>query len=351
MNELATPEEQQRIDDLKANRHAELTRKNYDVSWRTFSSWLEARDASIGLPVAAELVALFAIEYSKDHAMASVSSVMSAIASRHKDAGNPPPTDEAIVKEVMAGLKRQLETRQRQANPLYAADVDKIVASACKPRPSKRPTHAENGYERAHVALRRGQKDIAIVLVGRDGCMRISEMTNLLWRDINYNEDGSGIAIIRFAKGDQEGAGAAQWLSHRTMQALEAIRPENVDPDDRIFGLKTKMSIYNRIHNAALAAGLGDGYSGHSLRVGMIYDMVDADIPVPAIIIAARWKNPDLLADYTRYMDAIRGAVAQLYADKPLQIKQVIRRRPPVVVRYLGGDLKPCRQNLITAGA
>ena len=29
--------------------------------------------------------------------------------------------------------------------------------------------------------LLRGQKDIAIVLVGRDGCMRRSEIANLLW--------------------------------------------------------------------------------------------------------------------------------------------------------------------------
>ena len=149
----------------------------------------------------------------------------------------------------------------------------------------------------------------------------------------------------------QEGAGAAQWLSPRTMQALETIRPENANPVDRIFGLKTTQSIYERIQKAALAAGLGDGYSGHSLRVGMIYDMVDADIPAPAIIIAAHWKTPNMLAHYTRYIDATRGAVAQLYADKPRQIKQVIRRRPPVVVRYLENGPDPYRQNLITAGA
>ena len=109
--------------------------------------------------------------------------------------------------------------------------------------------------------------------------MRRSEIADLLWGDIRYNEDGSGIAIIRFAKGDQEGAGAAQWLSPRTMQALVAIRSENANPADRIFGLKGRNTIYERIRKAALAAGLGDGYSGHSLRVGMIYDMVDADIP------------------------------------------------------------------------
>ena len=351
VNEFATPEERQRIDDLQANRRAEGTRKTYRDGWRTFSRWLAARNASADLPVAPELVALFAIKYSGGHAMSSVSSVLEGVANKHRDAGFPSPTDEAVVKEVMAGLRRELGTYHSQAKPLYATDIEKIVATACNPRPSFQPTRAKDGYERAHVALRRGQKDIAIVLVGRDGCMRRSELANLRWGDIDYNEDGSGMAIIRFAKGDQEGAGAAQWLSPRTMQALVAIRPENANPADRIFGLKGITSIYRRIRKAALAAGLGDGYSGHSLRVGMIYDMVDADIPAPAIIIAARWKTSNMLAHYTRYIDAARGAVAQLYADKPRQIKQVIRRRPPVVVRYLGDGLDPYPQNFITAGA
>ena len=351
VNEFATPEEQQRIDDLQANRRAENTRNSNRKSWRTFSRWLAARNASADLPVAPELVALFAIKYSGGHAMGSVSSVLIGVANKHRDAGFPSPTDEAVVKEVMAGLRRELGTYHSQAKPLYAADIEKIVATACNPRPSKRHGASENGYEKSNVAELRGRTDIAIVLVGRDGCMRRSEIANLLWGDIRYNEDGSGIAIIRFAKGDQEGAGAAQWLSPPTMQALVAIRPENANPADRIFGLKGRNSIYERIRKAALAAGLGDGYSGHSLRVGMIYDMVDADIPAPAIIIAARWKNPNMLAHYTRYIDAARGAVAQLYADKPRQIKQVIRRRPPVVVRYLGDGLDPYPQNFITAGA
>ena len=351
VNEFATPEERQRIDDLQANRRAERTRENNRGNWRIFSRWLAARNASADLPVAPELVALFAIKYSGGHAMGSVSRVLEGVANKHRDAGFPSPTDEAVVKEVMAGLRRELGTYQSQAKPLYAADIEKIVATACNPRPSKGHGVSENGYEKSNVAELRGRTDIAIVLVGRDGCMRKSELANLLWGDILYNEDGSGIASIRFAKGDQEGAGAAQWLSPRTMQALETIRPENAIPADRIFGLKGKNSIYRRIRKAALAAGLGDGYSGHSLRVGMIYDMVDADIPAPAIIIAARWKTTIMLAHYTRYIDAARGAVAQFYAGKPRRIKQVIRRRPPVVVRYLGDGLDPYPQNVITAGA
>ena len=345
MNEFAKPEEQLRINDLTANRRAPKTRENNASAWRIFSRWMEARGASADLPVDPDLVALFAIQHSEDHTVGSVMVAMQSIANRHKDAGFPAPTDETVVKEVMAGLRRQLGNRQSQAKPLYAADVKRIIETTCTPRPSRRITQSENGYEKSHIALRRGLKDIAIVLVGRDGCLRTDEIANLRWEDIEYSEDGSGIALIRFAKGDQEGAGASQWLSPRTMQALAAIKSETYRDIDRVFGMG-KGAIYIRIHKAALAAGLGDGYSGHSLRVGMIYDMVHAGISPTAIILAARWKSPVMLIRYTRYLDAARGAVAQLYTEKPLEIKQVVRQRPPVVVRYLGDGIEPYPQIL-----
>ena len=347
MNEFAIPEEQLRINDLTANRRAPGTRGNNASAWRIFSRWMEARGASADLPVDPDLVALFAIQHSEDHTVGSVTNTMNGISNKHKDAGFPVPTDGTVVKEVMACLRRQLGTHQMQAKPLYAADVKKIVATACNPRPSRSISKSENGYEKANAAERRGLIDIGIVSVGRDGCLRTDEIANLRWEDIEYSEDGSGIALIRFAKGDQEGAGASQWLSPRTMQALAAIKPENARNTDRVFGMKSREAIYERIRKAALAAGLGDGYSGHSLRVGMIYDMVHAGISATAIILAARWKSPAMLIRYTRYLDAARGAVAQLYTEKPLEIKQVVRQRPPVVVRYLGDGIEPHPQILI----
>ena len=345
MNEFASPEERAHMDDLIANSRAESTRKADRRYWRKFSGWLENRGVSSQLPVDPALVAVFAIYCSKTYSFSGLESVINGIASKHKDGGFPSPTRDALVKEVMAGLRRQMRDRPLQAKPLYAADVEKIVKTACDPRASKRHGDSENGYEKSDVAELRGLKDIAIVLVGRDGCLRVSEMTNLLWDDISYAEDGSGIALIRFAKGDQEGAGATQWLSPQTVQALEAIRPETACMTDPVFGLKDKGSINDRIRNAALAAGLGRGYSGHSLRIGMIYDMVDANIPPTEIILAARWKSPDMLTYYTRFIDATKGAVAQLYVGRPLEIKLITRWRPPVVVRYLGDGIEPHPQN------
>ena len=60
------------------------------------------------------------------------------------------------------------------------------------------------------------------------------------------------------------------------------------------------------------AAGLGDGYSGHSSRVGMARDLVRAGTELTALMNAGRWKSHEMPAHYTRAEEAGRrsgGAV------------------------------------------
>ena len=337
MNGRISPEERLRIDELRADRYARGTREIYDGAWRTFCRWLEARGVPTEMPVSPELVAFFAVECSDGYALASVENSLKGIAYMHRGGGYPPPTNDVIVRDVVAGLRRIKDVRQKQARPLYAADIDKIIRTACNPRPSSRKGQSENGYEKGYVAERRGRIEIATVLAMRDGLLRVSEARDLRWKDVSWSDDGSGTVCIRHAKGDQKGEGAVQWLSPRTMRALEAIKPKDAQETDRVFGTKHRQTIYDRIHRAAIAAGLGDGYSGHSPRVGMIYDMVAADVSSTAITQAARWKNPAMLVRYTRYLETARGAVAQLYAGRPLVMRRVRRWRPPVVVRCPDG--------------
>ena len=57
-------------------------------------------------------------------------------------------------------------------------------------------------------------------------------------------------------------------------QDLMAIRPEAavIDTAALVFGISA-IQIGRRFRAAAVAAGLGDGYSGHSGRVGMAQDL------------------------------------------------------------------------------
>ena len=337
MNGFVSSEERLRIDELRADRYAGRTREIYADAWRTFCRWLEVRGVSTELPMTPELVALFAVECSDTHALGSVENFLNGIAYMHRGGGYPPPTNDAIVKDVVAGIRRIKDVRQKQARPLHAADIDKIIRTACNPRPSSSNGQSDNGYEKRYVAPRRGRIEIATILAMRDGLLRVSEASNLRWADVTWSEDESGTVYIRYAKGDQKGEGAVQWLSPRTMRALEAIRPADAQETDRVFGTKHSRTIYRRIHRAAIIAGVGDGYSGHSPRVGMIYDMVAADVSPTAIIHAARWKDPAMLVRYTRYLETARGAVAQLYAGRPPVMRKIRRWRPPVVVRCLDG--------------
>ena len=66
----------------------------------------------------------------------------------------------------------------------------------------------------------------------------------------------------------------------------------------------------------ALRFGLGDGFTGHSGRVGMAQDLAATGVELPALMTAGRWKNSRMPARYTERQAAGRGAVARYYQDK-----------------------------------
>ena len=74
-------------------------------------------------------------------------------------------------------------------------------------------------------------------------------------------------------------------------------------------------AISNRITAKAKAAGLSEGFSGHSPRVGMARDLTAGGVGLAATMVAGRWKSERMPADYSRPEEAGRGAVARFYWD------------------------------------
>ena len=97
----------------------------------------------------------------------------------------------------------------------------------------------------------------------------------------------------------------------QTMATLRLIRIGKADSES-VFGLRPNQ-ISKRIKQAAEAAGLGDGFSGHSPRVGMARDLARAGIELPSLMNAGRWRTPSMPAHHTRNETASRGAVAQFH--------------------------------------
>ena len=78
----------------------------------------------------------------------------------------------------------------------------------------------------------------------------------------------------------------------------------------------TTRHIGNRVRAAAKAAGLGEGYTGHSGRVGMAQDLVKSGVELPALMTAGRWKSSKMPARYTERQAADRGRRGKVLPGK-----------------------------------
>ena len=94
-------------------------------------------------------------------------------------------------------------------------------------------------------------------------------------------ENGAGLVYIERSKTDQAGEGAYVVITPDTLAALKLLREDSGSwaDDDSVFGLSMSQ-ISRRVDSMARAAGLGEGYSGHSGRVGLAIRMTRRGSPV-----------------------------------------------------------------------
>ena len=224
-------------------------------------------------------------------ALATIQLAAAAIGASHVESELHNPCSTKAVKSVLRGLARTLSTAQRQARPLDETALIAIDATACRPRSYNGRTETP-----AHAAAR-GQTDIALCRLVSDAGLRVSETAALVWADVTEWEDGSGSLHIVRSKTDADGNGADVALTSDTMQALAAIR-NGAPGNANVFGLSAQ-SICNRIKAAARHAGLGEGYSGHSGRVGLAHRMTTKGAPLQRVQVQGRWKSAGMVARYT----------------------------------------------------
>ena len=290
------------------------TRKNYRSQWRRFCEWAGSRGIS-SLPADPLQVAAYIAErlVQHGHRPATLRMAAAAICFVHRGEGFSDPCEAAEVKDTLRGARRMAGAEQKQAKGITYDELMIIAESACLPR------RWSNGkVESVETAARRGRVDIALISAMRDGLLRVSEAAVLRWEDIEEEEDGTGRLYIRRSKTDADGEGAVAFLSVQTMESLDAIRGMS-SGEDSVFGLMPN-GISRRIDKSAQAAGLGEGYSGHSPRVGMARDLARAGTELTRLMTAGRWRSPRMPALYTRNETVARGAVAQYYGSRQRRV-------------------------------
>ena len=286
---------------------AENTRRNYRSQWARFYRWSTDREVS-ALPADPMQVAVYLAERSEQcgNRPATLHTAASAIAYVHRASGLEDPCATPEVRKTLRSATRKDGAAQRQAEGLTLEAFEIIVKTVYRPRRSR-----GGRLETPQQAEYRGRLDIAMISLMRDGLLRVSEAAALRWEDIVEEEDGTGRLLIRRSKTDKEGEGAVAFISAPTMQRLSSIR-NGAEEEDRIFSLGPRQ-VSMRIKQAASAAGLGEGFSGHSPRVGMARDLARVGTELPRLMTAGRWRSPRMPALYTRNESVARGAVAQYY--------------------------------------
>ena len=299
---VLTDEQRQRVADALENAQSENTRKNYASQFGIFRTWCEQEGYS-PLPAQPEVLAAYAVELADDgKSMSTIRLAVAAIVDAHRRVGLESPQT-AGVTETLRGLSRQLGVSQKQARPLDADALAAIRATALNPRISR-----GGSLETEETALRRGCLDIALASLMSDAGLRISEAAALRWRHLLDAEDGAGLIYIERSKTDQLAEGAYVVITPDTLTALKQLRrdSETWTDDDPVFGLSMSQ-ISRRLDSMARAAGLGEGYSGHSGRVGLALRMTRRGAPLQAVQTHGRWKSPSMPARYTRSEKALEA--------------------------------------------
>lgn len=278
------------------------TQRAYRTPWRAFCAFCDAHGHD-SLPAAPWTVARF-LDGLADagKALSTISLARAAIAKAHKVAGLDSPTGHEDVVATMRGIRNAIREEVREG-------------AARRGRGPARPLRQED--EAAILATlpdtRSGQLVRALIVVGRDAMLRRSELAAMRWGDLEALPDGTGVLTVPVSKTSDEPA--ALGLSPEAMAALEALRPAEAGPEDHVFrgtrGLLSGQEIAARIRQAAIDAGLGDGFSGHSMRHGAALDLAFDGVRMPELLNAGRWRNPTMVATYTRGAEASEGAMIQ----------------------------------------
>ena len=292
---------------------SENTRKMYASAWRSFQAWAQGRGA-LAMPASSTLVAAYLAHLAEDRGLsvATIRLHKATLAAVHKAHGRDDPTDHEGVRRIMKGIARSHGRAQKQAKPLTAEALAAVRATAS----SRRPLGDGRNQESAQRASWRGRVDLALLSVLRDGLLRRSEAHLLTWADVDFRNNGTALLQLHRSKTDQEGEGVVIYIGKQAAEALKAIRPaeEQLDPQAPVFNLSPQQ-IGRRVTAAAKAAGLGEGFTGHSGRVGMAQDLAATGTELPALMTAGRWTNSKMPARYTERQEAGRGAVAKYYQE------------------------------------
>lgn len=201
-----------RVDELLARSKADATLRAYHSDWSDFVTWCFGvpgkRPARRPMPASGDTVAAYIADLATANdgrparAVATIERRLSAIGYFHAGNDQANPAVDAVVRDTLQGIRRDLGVAPRRKTALSTEDLCAAV-----------------------VALGSGPLDVrdrAILLVGFAGGFRRGELVALQAGDLE--DHPKGILIRLRSKTDQEGAGRAIQIAYGEDPATCPVR-------------------------------------------------------------------------------------------------------------------------------
>jgi site-specific recombinase XerD len=284
------------------------TERSWRADWQSFTAWCRSEGVQ-PLPAPADTVARYLREESAvGRAVATIRHRASTIAKAHQVTGLADPCAQEPVRLALRAIARERGTQQKQAPALNGTHAA-ILAHVADAQPRLKEL-----------------RDVALMLVGRDLMARASELVSIPCEALSFDEeDGTAQILLRRFKTSTEalpcqiGPDAAEalqrWLTASGISSgplfvsvTKGGRPTGRPLSDR--------DVSRVLKGLAKRARLKSDFSAHSLRVGMAQDLTAANVEGAAIMQAAGWTTPRMLARYTAKLSAKRGAIARYYSRR-----------------------------------
>ena len=270
-----------------------------------YARWC-AEHGERALPARAETVAAFVDALSETRAASTVRRYVTSIAIAQRAMGCAKTTASPLVQLALKRMHRAKGRRQGQAQGLTWPLRERLVEAA-----GERLIDARNR---------------ALLAVAYDAMLRRAELVAVQVQDLLEGTKGDATLLVRRSKTDGEGRGEVAYIAPDTVALVRTWLARSGITAGRLFrsvrkagtiGERLDASQVPRIfkamaHRAGLPETLVEGLSGHSARVGAAQDMVAADIELPLIMQAGRWKTTAMVSRYGERLLARRSGAAQL---------------------------------------
>lgn len=254
---------------VKASR-SPRTLNAYTSDLEHFAEWCHGRGVLCppAGPSSAATVVAYVTELAHIRKPSTIDRRVAAISVAHQACGFESPTNTAVVRAVLTGIRRTHGVAPEQAAPATIGEIRRMASRLSR-----------------ETAI--GQRDRALLLVGFAGGFRRSELVALTVADLTDCPEGFSLKVRR-SKRDQEGRGSRKAIPYGSDPETCPVRAlkswldvaaivegplfRSVDRHGNVADKAlTGQAVSIVVKRAAEAAGLDpDIYSGHSLRAGFI---------------------------------------------------------------------------------